>query len=226
MVLAQVVLQILCWQCSIGLQCISRKRSTIQSNIYRNLPKVNQVNYTLDTISEPNIMVLAQVVLQILCWQCSIGLQCMSRKRSTIQSNIYRNLPKVNQVNYTLDKISEPNIMVLAQVVLQILCWQCSIGLQCISRKRSTIQSNIYRNLPKVNQVNNTLDTISEPNIMVLAQAVRQIFCWQGSKNLQHVSRKRGIIQSNTMGDKRYAQKCYKILNFYSIATKFDTYKL
>ena len=30
----------------------------------------------------------------------------------------------------------------------------------------------------------------------------------------------------NTRGDKKYAGKCYKILNFCSIETKFDTYKL
>ena len=29
----------------------------------------------------------------------------------------------------------------------------------------------------------------------------------------------RGVI-------KKYAEKCYKILNFYSIKTKFDTYKV
>ena len=39
------------------------------------------------------------------------------------------NLPKVNQVIYTLDKIRVPNIMVLAQAVFQIFCWQGSIGL-------------------------------------------------------------------------------------------------
>ena len=39
-------------------------------NIYRILPKVKQVIYTLDTICEPNIMILDQVVLQIFCSQC------------------------------------------------------------------------------------------------------------------------------------------------------------
>ena len=36
------------------------KRDIIQPNINRILPKVNQVIYTLDTIYEPNIMILAQ----------------------------------------------------------------------------------------------------------------------------------------------------------------------
>ena len=47
-------------------ECQSRlKRVIIQSNIYRILPEVNQVIYTLNTICEPNIMILAQAVLKI-----------------------------------------------------------------------------------------------------------------------------------------------------------------
>ena len=61
-------------------ECRSRKREIIQSNIYRILPKVNQVIYTLDTICEPNIMILAQAVLEIVCLQGSIGLQWDSQK--------------------------------------------------------------------------------------------------------------------------------------------------
>ena len=48
-------------------KCQSQKREIIQSNIYRILPKGNQVIYTLDTISEPNSMILAQAVLKIFC---------------------------------------------------------------------------------------------------------------------------------------------------------------
>ena len=36
--------------------------------------RINQVIYTLDTICEPNIMTLDQVVLKIFCSQGSIGL--------------------------------------------------------------------------------------------------------------------------------------------------------
>ena len=46
----------------------------IQSWIYKILPKVNQVTYTLDTINDSNIMTLAQAVLEIFCSQASIGL--------------------------------------------------------------------------------------------------------------------------------------------------------
>ena len=42
--------QSVCQQDSIGLQFISRKREIIQSNIYRILPKLNQVIYSLDTV--------------------------------------------------------------------------------------------------------------------------------------------------------------------------------
>ena len=60
--------------------CQGQKMGIIWSNIYRNLPKVNQVTCTVDTICVPNIMILAQMLLQLFCWQGSIGLQCMSEK--------------------------------------------------------------------------------------------------------------------------------------------------
>ena len=41
----------------------------------------NQVIYTLDTICEPNIMILVQAVLEVFCSQGSIGLQWESRKK-------------------------------------------------------------------------------------------------------------------------------------------------
>ena len=48
-------------------KCQSRKRAIIQSNIHQILAKVHQVIYTLDTICEPNIMSLAQALLEIFC---------------------------------------------------------------------------------------------------------------------------------------------------------------
>ena len=75
----------------------------------------------------PGIMILAQVVLQIFYSQGCFTTQ--NRKKEIIKSNIYRILPKVNQVIYTLDTICEPNIMTLAQAVLEIFCSQGSIGL-------------------------------------------------------------------------------------------------
>ena len=173
-------------------RCQSLKRSIIQLNIYRNLSKVNQVIYTLDAISVPNIMVLAQAVLQIFCWQGSIGLQCISQKREIIQPNIYRILPKVNKVIYTLNTICVPNSMILAQAVLQLFCWQGSIGLQCISRKRGIIQSNFPRILWKVNQVICIMYPNSMPDVMILAQAVLQILCWQDCFTIQNAKVRKG----------------------------------
>ena len=57
---------------------------------------------------------------------------------------------------------------------------------KCQSRKREIIQPNIYRILPKLYQDIYTLDKIYMPNIMmILAHAVPQIFCSQGSIGLQ-----------------------------------------
>ena len=72
----------------------SRKREIIQSNIYRILPKVNQVIYTLDTIYEPNIVTLAQGVLEIFCSQCPLWVKCPSMKRGTIQVKFWQNFMK------------------------------------------------------------------------------------------------------------------------------------
>ena len=105
------------------------------SNIYRKLPTVNQV------------------------------ILHKSVKGEIIQPNRYRLLPKVNQGICTLDTIFVLNIRILLQAVLQIFCWQGSISLQCISRKRGIIQSNIHRILRKVNQVFCTIYQNSMPDI-------------------------------------------------------------
>ena len=74
-----------------------------------------------------------------------------------------------------------PDFMILAQVVLQIFCSHgCFYNAKCQSQKREIIHSNIHRIISKVNQVIYSLDTIHEPNSIILAQAVRQIFCLQG----------------------------------------------
>ena len=39
-------------------------------------PKFNQVIYTLNTICDPNIMILAHTVLEIFCSQAFIGWKC------------------------------------------------------------------------------------------------------------------------------------------------------
>ena len=80
----------------------------------QNFMEVNQVIYIMHPNCIPDIMILAQAVLQIFCSQGCFTIQKASQKREIIQSNIYRILPKINQVIYTLDTICEPNIMVLA----------------------------------------------------------------------------------------------------------------
>ena len=85
-------------------------------------------------------MILAQAVFQIFCSQGRFATQkCLSQKREIIHSNIYRILPKVIQVIYTMDTICEPNIMILGQAVLEIFCSQGSIGLQWESQKNVDI---------------------------------------------------------------------------------------
>ena len=75
-------------------------------------------------------IILAQAVLQIFCWQDCFTMWNAKVGKGRYFSQIFIDfLPKVNQVIYTLDTICEPNIMILAQAVLQIFCWQGSIGL-------------------------------------------------------------------------------------------------
>ena len=182
MILAQAVIQLFCWHGSIGLQCVSRKREIIQPNIHRILRKVNQVIYT---ICVSNIMILAQTVRQILCWQGPLWVKCLSLKRGIIQSNIHRILQKVNQVIYIMYLNCTIDAIVLAQAVFQVFGWQdCFTIRNAKVRKWRVIQSYIYRILPKVNQVIYTLNKICEPNIIIRAQAVLQLLCWQGSIGL------------------------------------------
>ena len=55
-----------------------------------NLPNVNQVIYTLDTICEPNIMTLAQAVLEIFCPQGSIGFTMgKSKKKKNVEKGLH-----------------------------------------------------------------------------------------------------------------------------------------
>ena len=51
----------------------------------------------------PDIMILAQAVLQIFMSQDYFNIQNASQKRDIIQSNIHKNFPNVNQVLYTFD---------------------------------------------------------------------------------------------------------------------------
>ena len=80
-----------------------------------------------------DIMILAQAVLQTFCSQGCFSTQNDSRKREIIQSNIYRILPNLNQVIYTLNIFCIPNIMSLAEAVLQIFCTKSPLWVKCLS---------------------------------------------------------------------------------------------
>ena len=143
MILAQAVLQIFISQSCFSTQNDSQKREIIQSNIFRILPKVNQVIYILDTFCMPNIMTLAQTVLQVFCSQDPLWVKCPSPKWGIIQSNFDRILWKVNQVIYIMypncawyhDPSSSSSPETLFTRWLYYTKWQ--------SRKREIVQSNI-----------------------------------------------------------------------------------
>ena len=67
-------------------------------------------------------------------------------------------------------------MMTLARAVLTIFCSQDYIGLYLEKQKREKNSVMVLKNIPKVDQVINTLDTIYDPNIKTLAQVVLEIF--------------------------------------------------
>ena len=144
MTLAQGVPQIFCSQGPLWVKMPKSEKS---------LWKVNQVIYIMYPNCMPDITFLSQTVLQIFSSQGLLYYtKCQSQKREIIQSNIYRILPHVNQVIYSFGTICEPNIMILAQAVLEIFCSQGPLWVKCLSLKRAIIQSYFDRILWKVNQ--------------------------------------------------------------------------
>ena len=73
--------------------------------------------------------------------------------------------------------------MILAQALLQIFCWQGSIGI---------IPSNSHRILQKDNQVICIMYQNSKPDIMIQAQAVQKLFCWQDCFRIQMPKSEKG----------------------------------
>ena len=125
-------------------------------------------------------MVLTQAVLQIVMSQCRLTTKYQSQTKDIIQPNMYTILPNVNQVICTLDTNCMPNIIILAQVVLQLLQSQGPLWVKCLSLKRDMTQSNIHKIFRKVNQVIYIMDPNCMPNARILAQAFLQIFMSQG----------------------------------------------
>ena len=93
------------------------------------LKKKQQTREILSTVYWHQYNINRNGVYETLCPQHTLAskdnleTRCQSQKRGIIQSNIYRNLPKVNQVIYTVDTACVPNIMILAQMLLLIFCW-------------------------------------------------------------------------------------------------------
>ena len=163
----------------------------------------------------PNITILVQEVLKIFCSHLDpLWLQWVSMERGIIQSNIHR--WKVNQVIYIMYPNCMPDILILAQAVFQVFCshlrWLCYTI--CQSRKIEIIQLNIYRNLPKVNHVIYTFDTVCMPNIMILAQVVLQIFCSQWSLWVKWMSKKgnNSVKYSQNFMKIRFSTLCTQIV--------------
>ena len=110
MILAQGLLEIFCSQGALFVERLSLKRDIIQSTFHRISWNVYQVIYIMYPNYTPDIMTLAQSVLQIFCSQSCFFI-------------------------YSLDTMYVPNIVILAQSVLQILCSQCPLWAECLSEK-------------------------------------------------------------------------------------------
>ena len=105
--------------------------------------------------------------------------------------------------------------MVLAQAVLQIFCWQDCFTIQDAKVKKGTQFSQLCIEFCQklIRQVIYTLDTICMPKIMILAQVLLLIFCWQGSIDLQWVSQRRGI----TLPQQVWLRKKYRSCLFFML---------
>ena len=117
----------------------------------------------------PDVMILATGVLQLFWSQGCFTIQYAKVGKGIIQPNIYSILPKVNQVANTLDTIYMPNIMILAQEILQIFWSQGHLRVKCLSRKRRIIRSNIHRILRNIYQIIYIMYTNCMPKNMILA---------------------------------------------------------
>ena len=85
-----------------------------------------------------------QVIYGLFLSQCPLWLKCIWLKRGIIQSNSHIILRQVNHVPYTRyhdpSSSGSPESLLLTRLLFYT---------KCQSRKRETIQPNIYRILPK-----------------------------------------------------------------------------
>ena len=106
-------------------QALNKKKKT-SSKLHGICPKGNQVIYTLDTICMPNIKILAQAVLQIVCSQGPLGLL----EKGNNSAKYSQQFMKFNPIIYIMLSNCMPDIMTLAQAVLQLFCSQCWFTIQ------------------------------------------------------------------------------------------------
>ena len=84
----------------------------------------------------PDIMILVKQVTSYFVHKVALLYKIPKSEREITQPNIYRILPKFSTVICSLHTICMPNIMILAQAVLQIFCSNSSLKVKCLSLKR------------------------------------------------------------------------------------------
>ena len=147
MILAHTVLQIFCWQSCFTIQNAKvgkgRKVCQIFTEFYQKL--VGWLCWGLTSQSTIFQSCRDGAIASWVINQYFRGVKCLAQGHNTVavglelrtsrsgvrHSTTEPPLPKVNQITYTMAKVYMPNIMILAQAVIQIFCWQGSIGLQC-----------------------------------------------------------------------------------------------
>ena len=179
MILARVVLQICCWQDSIGLQCIGERGGSVvecrtpEREVRGSRPTAAVLCPWARHFTPRKYWLITQEAMapsrydwKIVDWDVKPqhNQQCISREREILQPNIYRILPKVNQATYTLTTTCVPNIMILAQ-----LSGSPDIFLTRFHRLaiKDIIQSNIHRILRNVYQVVCIMCPNSMPDIRI-----------------------------------------------------------
>ena len=208
-VLTQAVLHVFCWQIALLYEMPKSEKGDHSAKYSRSefcQKLIRQSTPWTQSVCRINL-ILAHAVLQIFCWQCSIGLQCISRKRGIIQPNIHKILRKVNQVICIMYPNSTPDIMILTQAVLQIFCWQYCFTIQNAKVGKGREFSQIFTEFCQklIRSCTPWTQSLNQ-YIMILSQAVRHVFCWQCSVCLQLQSkthRKGGVTLQHQVQRKR-----------------------
>ena len=160
-------------------KCQSQKREIIQSNIYRILPNVWSGHVHVHNLwakyHDPSLSGSRDICSQ----RSFMGWMSKSEKGNN-SVNFWQHFMKSLSGNlHHVAKLYAWFHDPISSGSPDILFIRLLYNAKCQSQKREMIQSNIHRSLPTVNQVIYFLNTIYEPNSMILAEAVCQIFCSQ-----------------------------------------------